>query len=436
MKYYYYYVLHGFVLSVVRDAGIIYLTQLSEKRIGPCGKGMSRPPPLKATDRVQKQTTHQPRHFKDDQLYSITEDTVSSGKECRHSSVDVLDANHNSEYSKEEFSPLHWSGFFDVKAKILLPYVKEKGFQVYAVGSVGERIKQLASSQVTEMEEAHTETEGSSREGAESEQQALLLLFHGGGDSSLSFGWFVKYIKEKLSSPSSLSILAFDARGHGDTFVDDEGDLSSERQVEDALHLLETIYGAVQFPPLILTGHSMGGAIAVRVAVSGRIPRLLGLVVIDVVEGTALASLSHMQSMQAILQKRPESFASIEDAVRYTLESGQIRFKESSRLSLPSQLIWDAKDKRYHWRTNLEASQCYWKGWFENLSNLFLSVKAPKLLMLAGQDRLDKALTIAQMQGQFQLNVIRDTGHNLHDDRPETAAQIMVDFMRRHSMIN
>jgi protein phosphatase methylesterase 1 len=41
----------------------------------------------------------------------------------------------------------------------------------------------------------------------------------------------------------------------------------------------------------------------------------------------------------------------------------------------------------------------YWEGWFKGLSKLFLSTRMPKLLLLAGIDRLDKELTIAQMQG-------------------------------------
>jgi hypothetical protein len=38
-------------------------------------------------------------------------------------------------------------------------------------------------------------------------------------------------------------------------------------------------------------------------------------------------------------------------------------------------------------------------GWFKDLSLKFLSVKAGRLLILAGTDRLDKTLTIGQMQG-------------------------------------
>lgn len=44
------------------------------------------------------------------------------------------------------------------------------------------------------------------------------------------------------------------------------------------------------------------------------------------------------------------------------------------------------------------ASQPHWRGWYEGLSDAFLALPAPKLLLLAGSDRLDKPLTIGQMQ--------------------------------------
>jgi protein phosphatase methylesterase 1 len=58
-------------------------------------------------------------------------------------------------------------------------------------------------------------------------------------------------------------------------------------------------------------------------------------------------------------------------------------------------------------------------GWFEGLSTLFLSSDVPKLLLLAGVDRLDKALTVGQMQGKFQLHVMPQSGHAIHEDLPD-----------------
>ena len=46
------------------------------------------------------------------------------------------------------------------------------------------------------------------------------------------------------------------------------------------------------------------------------------------------------------------------------------------------------------------------RGWYQGLSEAFLGFKGPKVLMLAGTDRLDRPLTIGQMQGRFQMVVL------------------------------
>merc|ERR1719431_789809 len=53
------------------------------------------------------------------------------------------------------------------------------------------------------------------------------------------------------------------------------------------------------------------------------------------------------------------------------------------------------------WAANLLDSAPHWEGWFSGLSDRFLSLGAAKLLLLAGVDRLDTALTVGQMQGKF-----------------------------------
>lgn len=66
--------------------------------------------------------------------------------------------------------------------------------------------------------------------------------------------------------------------------------------------------------PVIVVGHSMGGAVAVRAA--PLISNLCGLGVIDVVEGTAMDALA---SMQSFLRSRPSSFSSISQAIEWWL---------------------------------------------------------------------------------------------------------------------
>lgn len=74
-----------------------------------------------------------------------------------------------------------------------------------------------------------------------------------------------------------------------------------------------------------------------------------------------------------------------------------------------------SNEKKYTWRIDLSKSEQYWSGWFENLSTKFLDLPIPKLLLLASIDGLDRALTVGQMQGKFQLQVLARCGHAVHE---------------------
>lgn len=111
--------------------------------------------------------------------------------------------------------------------------------------------------------------------------------------------------------------MAIDFRGHGDSFTADEDDLSAETLAHDIARVLESMYppdAGVLAPPIMLVGHSMGGAISVHTGHLELIPSLLGCVVIDVVEGTAMEALA---SMQSFLRSRPTHFKSIQNAIEW-----------------------------------------------------------------------------------------------------------------------
>ncbi|XP_064787050.1 protein phosphatase methylesterase 1-like [Oncorhynchus masou masou] len=220
----------------------------------------------------------------------------------------------------------------------------------------------------------------------------------------------------------------------------------------------------------------MGGAIAVHTASSMLLPTTVGLVVIDVVEGSAMEML---HSMQNFLKGRPRSFESIAHAIEWSVKSGQIRNRESARVSMVGQIkrhvevedvvespeqavpvsdvvvegneeicvdpsyVSDKPDGTsevsipepegvYSWRIDLSKAEKYWDGWFRGISNLFLGCNLPKLLLLAGVDRLDRDLTIGQMQGKFMMQVLPPSGHAVHEDTPDKVADALASFLFRH----
>jgi protein phosphatase methylesterase 1 len=87
---------------------------------------------------------------------------------------------------------------------------------------------------------------------------------------------------------------------------------------------------------------------------------------------------------------------------------------------------------RTGWRIDLGKTEPHWTGWFTDLSNKFLSVQASKMLVLAGVDRLDKDLTVGQMQGKFQMQILPQAGHAVHEDVPERMAEVLANFLVRN----
>lgn len=310
----------------------------------------------------------------------------------------------------------------------------------------------------------------------------VVVCLHGGGYSALSWAHFSIEITEMVHC----TCVAIDLRGHGDTHTDNDDDLSADTMSMDVATVLQTMYNE-EMPEIIMIGHSMGGAICVHVAEMQEMLSLAGVVVIDVVEGTAMEALA---SMQSFLRSRPSHFKSIQHAIEWSIRSGQIRNVQSAKVSMPGQIVNVLTDKlatnelpleesrqgsldipdekttfaspmaipedeefvpeseataqspftvpvsedpkKYKWRIDLSKSEKYWPGWFEGLSNKFLNLRPAKLLLLAGIDNLDKTLTVGQMQGRFQMQVLARCGHAVHEDLPHDVAEVVGSFMLRN----
>ncbi|MBA0595929.1 hypothetical protein Gorai_012778, partial [Gossypium raimondii] len=118
--------------------------------------------------------------------------------------------------------------------------------------------------------------------------------------------------------------------------------------------------------------------------------------------------------------------------IEWSVRGGSLRNIDSARVSIPTTLKYDDSKNCYVYRARLEETEQYWRGWYEGLSEKFLSSPVPKLLLLAGTDRLDRALTIGQMQGKFQMVVVRHTGHAIQEDVPDEFATLIINFISRN----
>ena len=161
-----------------------------------------------------------------------------------------------------------------------------------------------------------------------------ILLLHGGGFSSLSFSLFAKQLRDFVNC----YIIAPDLRGHGASRCQNESKLSMEQLTEDAVLIFDEL---CQTKPTIIIGHSMGGALAVHVS---HRTSCVAIIVIDVVEGTAIDALP---AMEALLRGRPPKFKNKAHAVEWAVRTGYIKNLASAKISMPSQVQDDPSGTAY-----------------------------------------------------------------------------------------
>lgn len=197
------------------------------------------------------------------------------------------------------------------------------------------------------------------------------MCHHGAGASGLSFAPLAKEVREK---DAELGVLAFDARGHGESYrewhnriaqaemsddlgksrtapVEKEHDLTLNNLLHDLMGILEHMYPEPRSAPgllvswssyilyrrtsthLQLLGHSMGAAPILSAAplLQKKGYTVSGVIVLDVVEGEPVMSLTlpyriadtsgtaieSLPLMPSILAKRPRSFRSVEHAISW-----------------------------------------------------------------------------------------------------------------------
>jgi len=210
---------------------------------------------------------------------------------------------------------------------------------------------------------------GFGTQGAQSvAHSTIAVCLHGAGHAACSWALCAKSLK------THCRIIAMDLRGHGTTRCHDDSDLSMQTLKDDLQIVLHHVRPANCNAPLVLIGHSMGGALAVRVAAEGTVRNIKAVVLVEASEGVAQQA---FDSTLSYLSDRPSRFESIEAAVDWALASGLIRNKQSAAISLPPMLVPATAAAltatEVVWRTHLSGTSDLWPDWFRGVSRHFLS---------------------------------------------------------------
>ena len=291
--------------------------------------------------------------------------------------------------------------------------------------------------------------------------KTLMVFHHGAGMTGLSFSCIVRHMHalmekyfEDRKDAVLVEFLCIDARGHGhskplvSSGSDEDERLDLTTVQDDLKAVIEERYGdSLPKYDVIFLGHSLGASVvanlSLKLLTEHQWRNIVGLVVLDLVEGSAVEAMVQ-GTMKRVIQKRPTWFQSPQDAIEWCYNNVYMTSgmgAESARISVPDQLRQCRSDvdgdssDGYVWRTDLLKTEPYWTTWFQSFSDTFLKIPCAKLLLLPTPERLDKPLTIAQIQGKFQMNVIRNVGHLVHEDGWQESGNVIFEFWKRCSAI-
>lgn len=265
----------------------------------------------------------------------------------------------------------------------------------------------------------------------------LIFFVHGAGFSGLSFGPLVKRVHTEGFCA------ALDLRGHGLT-VNEDGttapgeSMTIENFVADCKAVLDHLFTYVYKPAsavaqkksILLCGHSLGGGIVARLSAELQEQYDVQLCcLIDINETVAIGAIPNMMS---VLRKKPLTFSSEDALVNWILSSHTLSSRASALFQAPGLIYGPSHPKSGRVIADLINSNDNWRNWFIGLNDNFLGkFSGYKLLFIGGMEKLDKETEIAHMQGKLSIEVIPNSGHNLHEDDPNTVAFYFIKYLRR-----
>lgn len=267
----------------------------------------------------------------------------------------------------------------------------------------------------------------------------IFICHHGAGSSSMTFCKLAQSLDNEYGKNNEYpGLFTYDMRGHGDSSTTIPPDYSLATITNDCEFIIDEFHAKHALRSSIyLLGHSLGGSVLTSYLVANpdNAYKFKGLIVLDIVEETAIKALS---AMPQFVRKRPTTFGDYQEAIDWHIKESHLLHSEESALVSVPDLLRECPNGLI-WKTNLQETEPFWETWFIGLSANFIYCGKPqriaKLLVLSGHETLDTNLIIGQMQGKYQLivfNNTQNTGHFIQEDIPTQISISLVDFVRRN----
>lgn len=244
------------------------------------------------------------------------------------------------------------------------------------------------------------------------------VLLHGGAQTAHSWDDFAPEVR------SDYHVYALDQRGHGDSDWAPDGDYHRTTQCED----VAAFVAALQLPPFVLAGLSMGGINAITY--TARHPETVrALVIVDVGPEIEIRGRENIQNFTRIDEL--ESFeAFIERAHRFnprrSLENLRQRLSHNLKQQPNGKWTWKFDQKRLGagGRSGIGP-----EGLWEDVRK----IRCPTLIVRGGESDILTPEAAERLQAAIpnsRLTVVPGAGHSVMGDNPEGFAAAVREFLQ------
>ena len=256
-------------------------------------------------------------------------------------------------------------------------------------------------------------------------QHPTVILQHGGGQTRHSWGGALQELVAR-----GYHVVSLDARGHGDSDWDPEGNYSLEALSRDLRAVIATLSSR---PALV--GASMGGACSLLTVGNSEEQIAAALILVDIVP---TVNMGGANKIGKFMRSRPEGFANLEEAADAVAAYSPHRPRPKDTTGLMKNLRLREDGRLYwHWdpqfmrRTHrLEPPQ-----FALQLLEAAERVRIPTLLVRGLQSDIVTDQGVAEFKQRLkQLEVydVRDAGHMVAGDRNDAFNHGVISFLQRY----
>ncbi|MCX8072391.1 MAG: alpha/beta hydrolase [Candidatus Binatia bacterium] len=256
-----------------------------------------------------------------------------------------------------------------------------------------------------------------------------MVLVHGGRDHARNWDWVALQLRNEYH------IIAPDLRGHGDS----QWAIGGSYSVADYTLDLAQLINALELPPFVLIGHSLGGSVALHFA--GTYPeRVKKVVAIEglgpppwlIVERPARERMREwITEMQALARRHPRRYPSLQQAMDRMREANP-RLTEEQARHLTVHGCYRAEDGTYLWKfDNYVRATAPYLSAMRDARELWGEITCPVLLVRGEESWASdpaKDGRAAAFRNATVVNVPH-AGHWVHHDQLEAFLRIVRDFL-------